>query len=60
MLRQLMHGRPFVYLDSAATAQKPQIVINTISDFYTTCYATVNRSVYDFASKASAHCSSKG
>ncbi|MDQ5956114.1 MAG: aminotransferase class V-fold PLP-dependent enzyme [Candidatus Rhabdochlamydia sp.] len=55
MLRQLMHGRPFVYLDSAATAQKPQIVINTISDFYTTCYATVNRSVYDFASKASAH-----
>lgn len=55
MLHQLMHGRPFIYLDSAATAQKPRIVINAISDFYTNCYSTVNRSVYDFASKASAH-----
>ncbi|MGL4540652.1 MAG: aminotransferase class V-fold PLP-dependent enzyme [Candidatus Rhabdochlamydia sp.] len=54
MLRQLMHGRPFIYLDSAATAHKPQSVINAISDFYANHYATVNRSVYDFASKASA------
>lgn len=54
MLRQLMHGRPFIYLDSAATAHKPQSVINAISHFYADRYATVNRSVYDFASKASA------
>lgn len=54
MLRQLMHGRPFIYLDSAATAHKPQSVINAISDFYANHYATVNRSVYDFASKANA------
>lgn len=55
MLHQLMHGRPFIYLDSAATAHKPQSVINAISDFYASHYATVNRSVYDFASKASVH-----
>lgn len=54
MLHQIMHGRPFIYLDSAATTHKPQSVINAISDFYTNHYATVNRSVYDFAGKATA------
>lgn len=54
MLRHSMHSRPFIYLDSAATTHKPQSVIDAISDFYTNRYATVNRSVYDFASKASA------
>lgn len=52
MLQQFMHGHPFIYLDSAATTHKPQSVIDAISDFYTNHYATVNRSVYDFAGKA--------
>lgn len=55
MLRQLIQGRRFIYLDSAATSHKPQVVIDAMSDFYTNCYATVNRSVYHFASKASDH-----
>ena len=55
MLHRSMHGRPFIYLDSAATTHKPQSVIDAVSDFYTNRYATVNRSVYDFASKASAN-----
>src|SRR5579871_1711667 len=52
MLQQLLHGKPFVYLDSAATSQKPQCVIETMNRFYSEQYATVHRSVYDFASQA--------
>lgn len=49
MLRQQMHGKPLIYFDSAATAQKPQIVINAISDFYQNHYGTVHRAVYELA-----------
>jgi cysteine desulfurase / selenocysteine lyase len=54
MLRQQMQGKPFVYFDSAATAQKPRCVIDAISRFYSQEYGTVHRSVYDFASQATA------
>lgn len=50
MLSQTMHGKPLVYLDSAATAQKPQVVIDAISDFYSKHYGTVHRAVYELAS----------
>jgi cysteine desulfurase/selenocysteine lyase len=52
MLKQSMHGKPFIYLDSAATAQKPRCVMEAMNRFYQTQYATVHRSVYDFASEA--------
>lgn len=52
MLNQLMHGKPFIYLDSAATAQKPRSVIEAMNRFYKEKYGTVHRSVYDFASEA--------
>jgi cysteine desulfurase / selenocysteine lyase len=52
MLQQPMHGKPFVYLDSAATTQKPRCVIDEMSRFYEEQYGTVHRSVYDFASQA--------
>ena len=52
MLHQLMHGKPFIYFDSAATAQKPRSVIDAMSRFYAEQYGTVHRSVYDFASQA--------
>jgi cysteine desulfurase/selenocysteine lyase len=52
MLHQYMHGKPFIYLDSAATAQKPRSVIDTMGRFYSEQYGTVHRSVYDFASQA--------
>ncbi len=52
MLHQKMHGKPFIYLDSAATAHKPTSVIETMSRFYSEQYATVHRAVYDFASQA--------
>lgn len=39
-------GRELVYLDNAATCHKPQVVIDTITDFYTKGYGTVGRSSY--------------
>ena len=35
ILRQTVHGKPLVYLDNAATSQKPQSVIDAITGFYT-------------------------
>lgn len=49
MLKQKMHGKPLIYLDSAATAQKPQCVIDTIAQFYTQHYGTVHRAVYELS-----------
>ena len=52
MLHRTMHGKPFIYLDTAATSHKPRCVIDSISSFYKEKYATVHRSLYDFASQA--------
>lgn len=52
MLRQKMHGHPLIYLDSAATAQKPQQVIEAMSNFNATQYGTVHRAVYELAARA--------
>jgi len=49
MLKKTMHGKPLVYLDTAATAQKPQVVIDAINDFYEKRYGTVHRAVYELA-----------
>ena len=52
MLQRPMHGKPFIYLDSAATVHKPLSVIEAMSRFYSEQYATVHRAVYDFAARA--------
>lgn len=52
LMRQTSQGKPLIYLDSAATAQKPNQVIDTISTFYREQYATVNRAVYEIAAHA--------
>lgn len=41
-----------VYLDSAATSQKPQSVINAVSDFYTKANSNIHRGIYDLSVKA--------
>jgi cysteine desulfurase / selenocysteine lyase len=43
ILRELVHGKPLVYLDNANTTQKPQIVIDTLRDYYETANANVHR-----------------
>ena len=45
-------GAPIVYLDSANTSQKPQVVIDAMSRFTETAYAPINRSAYRLAAEA--------
>lgn len=47
-----MHGRPLIYLDSAASAQKPRVVIDAMSDFYSAHYANIHRGVYQLSAEA--------
>jgi cysteine desulfurase/selenocysteine lyase len=49
MLSKRMHGKPLIYFDSAATAQKPMSVIEAIKSFYQDHYGTVHRAVYELA-----------
>ena len=46
ILRQTVNGKPLVYLDNAATAQKPQAVIDALSDYYAGYNANVHRGVH--------------
>lgn len=52
ILRQTMRGKPLVFLDSAASAQKPQVVIDRMADFYTNEYASIHRGVYQLSNVA--------
>jgi cysteine desulfurase/selenocysteine lyase len=47
-------GRSLIYFDSAATTHKPFTVIDALSRFYSQEYATVHRSIYELAAKATA------
>lgn len=47
-----MNGKPLAYLDSAASAQKPQCVIDSIVDLYTGYYANIHRGVYQLSEMA--------
>jgi len=52
ILRRTQRGKPLVYLDSAATAQKPRAVIDAVSRFYEESYASVHRGVYELSERA--------
>ncbi len=52
ILARPMRGKPLVFLDSAASAQKPQCVIDALSRFYATEYANIHRGVYELAERA--------
>jgi cysteine desulfurase/selenocysteine lyase len=54
ILDREVHGRRLVYLDSAATSQKPRRVIDAISDFYSQHNAAVHRSVHALGEEATA------
>lgn len=55
MLEKTMHGKPLVYLDSAATYQKPNCVIDAITNFYREHYGTVHRAIYQLAVWSTEH-----
>ena len=46
------HGKPLVYLDSAASSQKPRAVIDAVDDFYRTYNANVHRGIYEIGERA--------
>jgi len=52
ILGREVHGRPLVYLDSANTAQKPQVVLDTLTEFYERHNANVARAVHTLGSEA--------
>ena len=52
ILKELIHGKPLVYLDNAATSQKPWSVINAERDYYTHLNANIHRGVHDLSQRA--------
>jgi cysteine desulfurase/selenocysteine lyase len=52
ILHQKVYGKPLIYLDNAATTQKPRAVIDTISRFYASDYANVHRGIYQLSERA--------
>jgi cysteine desulfurase/selenocysteine lyase len=54
ILQQEVHGKPLVYLDSAATSQKPQVVLDALTSYYTTVNANVHRGVHLLSEQATA------
>ncbi len=54
ILSRQVHGKPLVYLDSTASSQKPQAVIDAMSTYYQTYHANVHRGVYQISEEATA------
>ena len=52
LLRQQVHGKPLVYLDNAATSQKPQAVIDTLTRYYAEENSNVHRGVHLLSERA--------
>ncbi len=52
LLSREVNGRPIVYLDSAATTQKPHQVLDAMDDYYRTCNSNVHRGAYSIAAEA--------
>lgn len=52
ILHQEVNGKPLVYLDNAATSQKPLAVLNTIRDYYEQYNSNVHRGVHTLSAKA--------
>ena len=52
LLRTLVNGHPLVYLDNAATSQKPNVVIDALSDYYQEYNSNIHRGVHYLSQKA--------
>ena len=53
ILKRVIHGHPLVFLDNAATTQKPQPVLNALLEFLTHSNANIHRGVYQLSEDAS-------
>ena len=52
ILQRMVNGHPLVYLDNAATAQKPQVVIDALSGYYASYNANIRRGVHALSLRA--------
>ncbi len=52
ILNQKINGKPLVYFDNGATSQKPQVVIDAITNYYTTINSNVHRGVHTLSQLA--------
>ncbi|HLV81754.1 MAG TPA: cysteine desulfurase [Chthonomonadaceae bacterium] len=55
ILKQRVHGKPLVYLDNAATTQKPRIVLETLDRYYKEDNANIHRGVHTLSERATRH-----
>src|SRR5690554_4110118 len=54
ILQQRVHGQPLVYFDSAATTQKPQVVMDALDNYYLLDNSNVHRAAHALADRATA------
>jgi len=54
ILRQKVRGKPLVFLDNAASTQKPETVLEAMDTCMRTCYANVHRGIYQMAERTTA------
>lgn len=54
VLKQKVNGKKLIYFDNAATTQKPERVINALSEYYSTYNANIHRGLHTLAEKATA------
>ncbi len=54
ILQEKINGKPLIYLDNAATTQKPGVVIKAVSDYYSNTNANIHRGIHSLAEKATA------
>lgn len=54
ILDQTVHGRPLVYLDSAASSQRPRAVMDAITRYYEHDHANVHRGIHELSNRATA------
>ena len=52
ILRRIVHGQPLVYLDSAASSQKPRQVLEAMQSYYEQTHANVHRSIHTLGEEA--------
>ena len=52
LLKQTVHGKPLVYLDNANTTQKPQHVLDVLTEYYTTYNSNIHRASYQIAERS--------
>ena len=54
ILNRMVKGKPLIYLDNAATSQKPQVVIDALIHYYTGYNANIHRGIHTLAEEATA------